>query len=41
MEIVDFGNPSYDKEHECRVCGVPMEEDKDYCSHSCWQSDFR
>jgi hypothetical protein len=43
MESVDYGNPAYDMEgeHECRMCGAPVEEDGDYCSRSCWTADLR
>ena len=42
-ESVDYGNPAYDDnyEHECPMCGKPVEEEGEYCSRSCWVADFR
>lgn len=42
MEAVDYGNPAYedDKEHECSVCGKPMETEG-VCSTKCRQADMR
>ncbi len=42
METVDYGNPAYqeDKEHECSVCGKPI-ENEGVCSQKCLEIDMR
>tara|TARA_B000000477_G_scaffold6822_1_gene5505 strand:+ start:637 stop:762 length:126 start_codon:yes stop_codon:yes gene_type:complete len=41
MEWYDYLNPHEQPEHECGVCGKPMNEDRGVCSNACFEADMR
>ena len=40
MSWDDFLNPHEQTEYECSECGAAMQEDKQYCSTSCFKASM-
>ena len=36
---LDMHYDSIEKSNDCATCGAPINEDKDYCSKSCYRAD--
>ena len=41
MEWYDNLNPIDDLAGECGMCGKAIDEDKDFCSSTCFEADMR
>tara|TARA_R110000824_G_scaffold79316_2_gene199888 strand:- start:546 stop:671 length:126 start_codon:yes stop_codon:yes gene_type:complete len=41
MEWYDNLNPVDALENECRMCGAEIQDNKDFCSRSCFEEDNR